>query len=194
MTGRPRAAKRAFPSAMAGWGAWFGRNPRPSNCRSTASTSSATTARPGVFPSGTPTTAADAPGWTWSLPAGARRSFPVVGTTEHLSCYEGRAAIQGHGVTVEALAWADQVVIALQIEDRRENPGEIHLDLRTLRPALVKTRFQSATSSLESRGAQLRLTQHFPGGEFLLRLGRHGRREWPPDPKRSGERSASFGW
>lgn len=93
--------------------------------------------------------------------------FPFAGTTEHLGCGDGLAAIRGVGVSVEALAWADDDVIALRVDDRRPGAAPAALRLTFLRPAIVRTGAHTAASTWTRRpdGTQL-LRQVFTEGAY----------------------------
>ena len=97
--------------------------------------------------------------------------FPNDGTTAHLSCYEGLATVKGRGVEINALAWSDQDVIALRIEDRREKPEAISINLRMLRPPELRTRSHLAVSKLEARNNRIALEAEIYRRRFLLRIG-----------------------
>jgi len=93
--------------------------------------------------------------------------FPAEATTQHLSCYDGVATVQGRGVKIQALASRDQDVIALRVEDLRPKPDPIGVALRMLRPARVRTRSHEAESKLEAREGRIALTQRFEEDEFF---------------------------
>lgn len=105
--------------------------------------------------------------------------FPSGRTTQHLSAYDGLVTIEGNGVGVQALAWNEQDVIAIEITDRRVKPGVISVNLRTLRSSLVRTASHAATSNVEARGNRILLTQEFAEDGFhsgsALAIGISGR-------------------
>ncbi len=82
-------------------------------------------------------------------------------TAQHLSCYDGLVTVNGRDVEIRALAWHEQDVMALEVTDRRREPGAIRLNLRMLRPATVRTMSHVARSGLDSRDGRLILTQAF---------------------------------
>lgn len=104
--------------------------------------------------------------------------------SQHLSCYDGMQTTQGAGVAVRALAWSKRDVIAMEVEDRRDAPEPIAVDLRMLRYAMqyvrgakwdelrarhesvVQTNAQTATSALDIRDGRILLTQQFKEDSF----------------------------
>jgi hypothetical protein len=52
---------------------------------------------------------------------------------QHLSVYDGVITAQGKGVTARVIAWHDRDVLAVEIDDQRERPLPINVDLRMLR-------------------------------------------------------------
>jgi hypothetical protein len=82
-------------------------------------------------------------------------------TAQHLSCHDGLVTVKGRDVAIRALAWHEQDVMALEVTDRRREPGAIRLNLRMVRPATVRTMSHVARSRLESRDGRLILTQAF---------------------------------
>jgi hypothetical protein len=99
----------------------------------------------------------------------AASAFPNERTTQHLLCADGIAQVTGDGVAAQVLAWNEQDVMAVQMTDQRARPGAISINLRMLRPALVKTLKHSARSTLESRNGRIILTQEFSEGTYLCR-------------------------
>ena len=87
--------------------------------------------------------------------------FPSEGIVQHLSCYDGLVTVKGKGVMVQALAWNEKDVMAIEITDQRERPGTISVNLRMLRTAVVRTASHTATSKLQTRDGRIILTQEF---------------------------------
>ena len=87
-------------------------------------------------------------------------------TRQHLSCYEGLVTLVGNGVDARVLAWHEQDVMALRISDRRGQLAAIRINLRMLRPAVVKRRSHSATSRLAYRDDRIILTQKFTEADY----------------------------
>ena len=103
----------------------------------------------------------------------AEEVFRNDGTTARLFCYEGLARVEGRGVVVEALACGDPEVIALRIEDRREKPDAIGINLRMLRPATLRTAQPLGCVEVGSpQSADCPYTE-FYGRQLLLRFGSH---------------------
>ena len=105
---------------------------------------------------------------------------------QHLALYDAVMTARGNGVTARVLAWPLRDVIAIEIDDRRERPAAINVDLRMLRYATqmihgrnyeltkthtveVQTAEHTAASQLEVRGDRVLLTQHFHEGDFHSR-------------------------
>ncbi len=88
---------------------------------------------------------------------------------QHLACYDGMATIEGRGVKVEAQAWMDQDVIAIQITDDRQAGAitPISIDLRMLRPPIVKHFKHTAKSTFDVRLDRAALTQEFSEGDYF---------------------------
>jgi hypothetical protein len=97
---------------------------------------------------------------------------------QHLSVFEGLSTVRGEGITAQVLAWNDKDVIATEIDDQRNNPSAINIDLRMLRYGInyvdgknydltsqhsvqVQTGSHSATSRLDIRNGRIILIQEF---------------------------------
>jgi hypothetical protein len=87
-------------------------------------------------------------------------------TRQHLSCYDGLVTVEGEGVEVQVLTWHEQDVMAIRISDQRKQPAPVNINLRMLRPAVVKRRSHSATSRLESRNDRIILIQKFTEADY----------------------------
>jgi hypothetical protein len=102
---------------------------------------------------------------------------------QHLSVYDGLTTVAGRGVTARALAWNDADVIAVEIDDQRENPAAVNIDLRMLRysqeymaglnyelltqhASVVQTGAHTALSRLDLRNGRIILVQEFREGDF----------------------------
>jgi hypothetical protein len=116
---------------------------------------------------------------------------------QHLSVFEGLSTIKGNGITASVLAWNDGDVIATEIDDKRENPSSIKIDLRMLRYAInfswgrnwnltshhavqIRTGSHTATSRLDIRNGRIILIQEFREGDYYcasaIAIGISGRR------------------
>jgi len=93
--------------------------------------------------------------------------FSEEGTWQHLSVYDAQVKIEGKGIKARVLAWHEHDVMAIEIEDRREQPSTINTHLRMLRPAVVVTKHHTATSKLEIREDKIILTQEFTEGDYF---------------------------
>jgi hypothetical protein len=102
---------------------------------------------------------------------------------QHLSLYDALMTAKGRGVTARVLAWSQQDVMAVEIDDQRRRPESISIDLRMLRYAIqrvtgqnydlatnhaviVQTAEQTATSKLDIRHGRILLIQQFREHEF----------------------------
>jgi len=102
---------------------------------------------------------------------------------QHLSVYDGLTTVTGKGVTARTLAWNDADVIAVELDDQRDHPSAVNLDLRMLRYAVdyiaqqnyvllshhatqVKNGAHTAESRLETRDGRIILVQEFREGTF----------------------------
>jgi hypothetical protein len=96
-------------------------------------------------------------------------AFPSNSVTQALSCYNALASVRGSGVLAQALVWNDQDVMAVLVSDVRNKPQEISVNLRMLRPPLVKAFKHIAASKLESSHGRIILTQEFAEGTYICR-------------------------
>jgi len=87
-------------------------------------------------------------------------------TRQHLSCYDGLVTVEGNGVEVQVLAWHEQDVMAIKVSDQRKKPTPISVNLRMLRPVVVKRASHSATSKLQIRDDIIILTQKFVEDDY----------------------------
>ena len=109
--------------------------------------------------------------------------FAGGGFRQHLSVYDGLMTLQGAAVTARVLAWHDRDVMAVEIEDRRETPSPVTIDLRMLRYAMqyvrgenhelasrhavtVQTGGHTATSRLDTRDGRILLMQAFREDDY----------------------------
>jgi hypothetical protein len=110
--------------------------------------------------------------------------FTTPGFNQHLALYDGTMTAQGVGVTARVIAWNAHDVMAIEVEDRRERPEPINIDLRMLRYAVeyftgmnwqltsnhaiaYQTANHYATSQLHIRDGAILLTQRFAEKEFF---------------------------
>jgi len=93
--------------------------------------------------------------------------FPAGKTRQHLSVYDAQATIEGKGIKARILAWHEHDVMAIEIDDQREEPSTINTNLRMLRPAVVVTKNHTATSKLEIHDGKIILTQEFTEGNYF---------------------------
>jgi hypothetical protein len=102
---------------------------------------------------------------------------------QHLSVYDALMTARGAGVTARVLAWTEQDVFAVEIDDQRQQPAPINIDLRMLRysmeyvpgrnyelasrhAVMVRTNAHTATSRLNILDNRIALTQAFEEDEY----------------------------
>jgi hypothetical protein len=102
---------------------------------------------------------------------------------QHLNVYDAVMTARGSGVTVRVLAWADEDVIAIEIDDQRAQLTPINIDLRMLRfttpfvwgrnfelatqhTSIFETNAHTATSRLNIQDGRIVLTQAFEEGDY----------------------------
>jgi hypothetical protein len=102
---------------------------------------------------------------------------------QHLSLYEALMTAKGKSLTARALAWPNGDVMAVEINDQRQQPEAINIDLRMLRyqiqfalgqnwelrqnhAVMVRTAAHTATSILGVTDGRITLTQQFREGSF----------------------------
>jgi uncharacterized protein DUF5703/glycosyl hydrolase family 95 len=102
---------------------------------------------------------------------------------QELAVYDAVMTVRGRGVTARVIGWMDADVIAIEIEDQRNRPAAINVDLRMLRYAMeylehenyqlasqrivrVTKCNQTAASKLDIRDGRIILTQEFREGPF----------------------------
>jgi hypothetical protein len=103
---------------------------------------------------------------------------------QQLSLYDGLMTARGRGVTARAVAWPNGDVMAIEIDDRRDRPSAVNIDLRMLRyqmqyasgqmdrlrrehSVVFRTGAHTATSTLGIDGNRATLTQQFAEGDFF---------------------------
>ena len=102
---------------------------------------------------------------------------------QHLRVYDGTVAVEGDGVAASVTTWQEGDVLAVDVTDRRPQPGPVSVDLRKLRYAsqwmdgrnweltrrnesVVLTGPHSASSRLDIRDGHIVLTQQFREGAY----------------------------
>ncbi len=102
---------------------------------------------------------------------------------QHLSLYDGLMTVRGKGIKARVLAWPERDVMAVEVEDSRQQPSAVNVDLRMLRYAvqyhsrrnydltrthsvMIRTRSHTATSRLDIRDGRILLTQEFREGDY----------------------------
>jgi hypothetical protein len=82
-------------------------------------------------------------------------------TTQHLSMYDGKLAIQGDGVSVDIIADTKSDVFALKIDDSRPSPSAITIDLVMLQDPDVTIGTHTAVLRTSDSDGQISLKQTF---------------------------------
>jgi hypothetical protein len=102
---------------------------------------------------------------------------------QDLSVYDALMTARGKGVSARVLAWNERDVFAVEVDDEREQPSPINIDLRMLRYMVqyqasknyalssrhivqVVTRNHTAASQLDIRNGKIVLTQEFKEGDY----------------------------
>ncbi len=120
------------------------------------------------------------------LARGGPSVFSDDGTKQHLSVYDGLMDIKARGLSARLLAWTSQDVMAIELDDQRDAPEPLQVNLRMLRNAAasygtdiesiiknhivsVRTRSHTAVSQLHIRDGRILLTQEFKEGKHVAR-------------------------
>jgi hypothetical protein len=102
---------------------------------------------------------------------------------QHLSLYDATTTVKGNGVTARVFAWPLRDVIAVEIDDERQQPAAINIDLRMLRYAIqnitgknfnlaqnhtveVHTAEHTAASQLDIQNDRILMIQRFSEHDF----------------------------
>lgn len=85
---------------------------------------------------------------------------------QHLSVYNGEVTVKGKGVEARVTAWDQQDVMVVHIQDRRENPTSIKINLRMLRSPTVERGNHTAISEVKKEDGKIILTQKFTEDEY----------------------------
>jgi hypothetical protein len=102
---------------------------------------------------------------------------------QHLSLYDALMVAHGNGVSARALAWPNGDVMAIEIDDERDRPETVNVELRMLRyqmqytpgrtweqrqnhEVIFRTAAHTATSILGVRDGRITLTQQFREDPF----------------------------
>jgi len=99
---------------------------------------------------------------------------PFARPRQKLSIYNGVATIGGRDgeagqVFAEILAWHEQDIMAVHIDDNRDKPLPIRIALKMLRPPMVSTANHTAISKLITHDKRIILTQEFAEDEYFCR-------------------------
>jgi hypothetical protein len=84
---------------------------------------------------------------------------------QHLSCYNGLVTVNGNGGRAKVLAWNEQDVMAVQVEDQPEK-SVVQVSLRALRTPVTKKGNHTALSSLKVVNNTIVLTQEFREDDY----------------------------
>ena len=94
--------------------------------------------------------------------------FPPDNTVQHLSVYDGIASVKGKEIDVEIFAWPKGDIIAINVNDKRESPTSIRINLRSLRNSVFKQRNHYAFTNVGSNENSIYLSQQFVEGDDVL--------------------------
>ncbi|HEX5170336.1 MAG TPA: DUF5703 domain-containing protein, partial [Cyclobacteriaceae bacterium] len=86
---------------------------------------------------------------------------------QHLSCYDGKVISDGNGVRTKAIAWMQDDVMAIEVEDNRSNPTPIFIHLRALRSALSRRGNHIAESDVQVDSKRIILKQRFSEDSYF---------------------------
>lgn len=109
--------------------------------------------------------------------------FTPASFRQHLSLYDALMSVQGKGLAARALAWPEGDVMAIEIDDQRDPPAAVNIDLRMLRyqvqyhprrmfplaqdhSVVFRTASHTATSTLGIHDGRITLTQQFREGDY----------------------------
>ena len=102
---------------------------------------------------------------------------------QHLSVYDGVVTVKGKGVTARVLAWPVRDVMAVEVDDQRDQSVPVNVDLRMLRYAIqyhsgqnynlvqshsvmIRTASHTAMSTLDIRNGRIFLIQQFRENDY----------------------------
>jgi len=85
---------------------------------------------------------------------------------QRLSCYEGISTVQGKTVNTRVMAWNEQDVMVMHVEDNRPEPQSIMANLRMLRLPITERGNHTAISKLEKIGDNIVLKQEFKEDDY----------------------------
>ena len=80
---------------------------------------------------------------------------------QHLSPYDGLVTVEGSHVKTRVLAWNEQDVMAVEVEDDRPGQERVHVKLRALRSPVTRKGNHTAISKLRVIDNRIVLTQEF---------------------------------
>jgi hypothetical protein len=92
--------------------------------------------------------------------------FSQPGFSQHLSCYDGVVSTNGNKIKTSTIVWQSKDVMAVRIEDQREVPQSIIINLRMLRDTVVRRGNHTATSRFKIIDKEIILTQSFEEDNF----------------------------
>ena len=85
---------------------------------------------------------------------------------QHLSCYDGIVTTDGEKIKTTTVTWNEQDVMVVKIEDLREVPQAITINLRMLRDTVVKHGGHTALSRFRMTDNHIILTQRFTEDDY----------------------------
>jgi hypothetical protein len=88
-------------------------------------------------------------------------AFTNTNFKQHLSCYDGLMQIQGNGVNAEILAWHEEDVVAMRIDNKGTPANMVQINLRALRAPLARRGNHQAITSFKIIDDKIVLVQEF---------------------------------
>jgi hypothetical protein len=98
--------------------------------------------------------------------------FPAEGFSQHLSVYDALLRVRARGVTARLLAWHQQDVMAVEIDDRRQNAERLRVNLRMLRYAAQYS--AQLESFIRDHVVQVQTRNHTARSQLAITAGQGG--------------------
>lgn len=86
--------------------------------------------------------------------------------SQHLSCYQGAITTKGKNIQITSSARMSDDVFVIEVEDNRESPAPVSINLRTLRAPVTRRGDHLAVSRVEVVNDQILLKQEFAEGTY----------------------------
>ena len=99
--------------------------------------------------------------------ASEKEVFVIPEFGQHLSCYNGQVTSNGNGIRTKTVTWMQDDVMAIHIEDTRQHPAPVSIQLRALRSMLTKKGNHVAKSELSTAHDKIILNQQFTEDDYF---------------------------